>query len=72
MAKIKLTAIPAARQKVQNEWKIGNNQTDTIVYDPSDFDGEDFQLWCFKQGVLVDVQSEIGPFKRIVFIAVLS
>jgi hypothetical protein len=68
MAKIRVVGIAATRTKIQ-EWKAGNGQADEIIYDPDVLEAKDIQLWAFNQGVLVDIQEEVGPFKKIVFSA---
>lgn len=70
MAKIKVMAIGATRAKI-TEWKAGTGQADELVYDPDVLEAKDIQLWAFNQGVLVDLQRDIGPFMKIVFSAVM-
>lgn len=71
MAKIRVTSLNQAKNKIQNDWKADLNTTDTLVYDPSDVDGADIQLWAFKQGVLVNVVGSVGPFREIQFVATM-
>lgn len=71
MAKIRVAAVGATRTKI-NEWKAGTGQADELVFDPDVLEYKDMQLWAFNQGVLIDIQEEVGPFKKIVFVAVLS
>ena len=70
MAKVKIESNQQAKTKI-NEWKAGQNQADELVYSPTDLDGNDVQLWAFKQSVLIDVQQEVGPFKKLLFVAVV-
>lgn len=71
MAKVRVVAVGGARTKI-TEWKAGTGQADELVYDPDVLEAKDIQLWAFNQGVLVDLQEEVGPFKKIVFVAVLT
>jgi hypothetical protein len=70
MAKVRVVAVGGARTKI-TEWTSGTGQADEIVYDPTVLEARDIQMWAFNQGVLVDIQEEVGPFKKIVFVAVM-
>lgn len=72
MARIKATA-----NKIKNlldGWALnGNPGGDILIYDPSvDFDAKQLQLDYFnKKELVIDIQDDIGPFKKIVFIEIL-
>lgn len=71
MAKIRTAAVTTTRNKI-NEWKAGTGQADELIFHPDDLEAKDIQLWAFKNGVLVDIQNDIGPFMKIVFSAILA
>lgn len=70
MAKIKISTNQNSKTKI-NEWKAGTGQADELIYDKADLDGGDIQLWAFKQNVLIDIQQEVGPFMKLVFVSVV-
>jgi hypothetical protein len=72
MAKKKVSNQAQVRNAIQ-DWKAGNNQTDELYFDPTVIEERDQQLWAFtNQSVLVDIQNDVGPFKKFVFVAILA
>ena len=72
MAKVKITSVPQAKQKV-SLWKTDpTTQGDELIFSAVEFDPKDIQLWAFKQNILIEIKNDVHPFMKMVFNSLLT
>ena len=71
MARIRVTANNVKAKLVQ--WKDGTNRVDELVFIPSEVDEKDLQIDSFnKWDMVINILPDVGPFKKIVFVEMLT